>query len=95
MMAQLIGFSHAAASQPTSNPAAEHQLFRWRQTFFWAAVLVLIFFISVWVVIRFTLRYRAYLFREKTPPTPSDDVWKMHRLPEDEEPIEPDEEGEV
>ncbi len=54
-------------------------------TFFWAIVVVLIFIIAALVIIRFTLRYRAYLFREKLPPTPSEDVWKMHRLPEDDE----------
>jgi len=54
-------------------------------TFFWATVVVLIFFVAALVIIRFTLRYRAYLFREPNRPTPSEDVWQMHRLPENDE----------
>lgn len=82
-------------SQPTSTPSEDHRLLRWRQTFFWAAIIVIIFFFAALVIIRFSLRYRAFLFREKNPPTPSEDVWKMHRLPEDEErPLELDEDDE-
>ncbi|HKQ50163.1 MAG TPA: hypothetical protein VJZ71_18960 [Phycisphaerae bacterium] len=71
-----------AASQPASALSGDERLLHWRQVFFWAAVLLLIFFIAAWVIIRFSLRYRAYLFREKPPPTPSEDVWRMHRVPE-------------
>jgi hypothetical protein len=74
----------SATSNPSDSSSETRRLLHWRQTFFWAIVLVLIFFLAALVIIRFTLRYRAYLFRERQKPTPSEDVWKMHRLPEDE-----------
>lgn len=75
----------SASSQPTTSFSEDQRLLHWRQVFFWSVVLLLIFFIAAWVIIRFSLRYRAYIFREKPPPTPSEDVWRMHRLPEDDE----------
>jgi hypothetical protein len=74
----------SAATNPADSNSETRRLLHWRQTFFWAIVLVLIFFLAALVIIRFTLRYRAYLFRERQKPTPSEDVWQMHRLPEDD-----------
>ena len=74
-----------STSQPATSLSESQRLVRWRLVFFWAIVVVLIFFIAALVIIRFSLRYRAYLFREPNRPTPSEDVWQMHRLPEEEE----------
>lgn len=71
-----------ATTQPSDSPSKRESLLHWRQVFFWSVVLLLIFFIAAAVIIRFSLRYRAYLFREKPPPTPNEDVWRMHRVPE-------------
>lgn len=60
------------------------ELLRWRQTFFWGIVLLIIFLISAGVIIRFSLRYRKYLLSGKSAPTPTEDVWKMHKVPKDE-----------
>lgn len=59
------------------------ELLRWRQTFFWGIVLLIVFMISAGVIIRFSIRYRRYLLSgKKEKPTPTEDVWKMHKLPD-------------
>ena len=71
-----------AASQPVST-RRETDLLRWRQTFFWGVVLLIVFVISAAVIIRFSIRYRRYLLSgKKARPTPTEDVWKMHKLPD-------------
>mgnify|MGYP006908254759 CR=1 FL=1 len=49
------------------------------------AVLVLIFGVSSYAFIRWSRRYRKWLMRRDADPTPSDDVWQMHRLPDDDD----------
>jgi hypothetical protein len=52
-----------------------------------------IFIVATLAMIRFRRRLLAYLTARPAPPTPSDDVWKMHHVPEellDEEPEEDD-----
>lgn len=71
-----------AASQPVST-RRQTELLRWRQTFFWGVVLLIVFVISAGVIIRFSIRYRRYLLSgRKARPTPTEDVWKMHKLPD-------------
>ena len=71
-----------AASQPVS-ARRETELLRWRQTFFWGVVLLIVFVISAGVIIRFSIRYRRYLLSgKKARPTPTEDVWKMHKPPD-------------
>ncbi len=71
-----------AASQPVST-RRQTELLRWRQTFFWGVVLLIVFLISAVVIIRFSIRYRRYLLSgKKARPTPTEDVWKMHKLPD-------------
>jgi len=48
----------------------------------WAGVILLTFLVASFAIHRFSKRYRAMLLRKPAPPTASDDVWKMHRLPE-------------
>lgn len=76
----------ATAVDADSEPAPvstrrQTELLRWRQTFFWGVVLLIIFLISAGVIIRFSLRYRKYLLSGKSAPTPTEDVWKMHKVP--------------
>jgi hypothetical protein len=82
------GVNHAASSgddadsQPVST-RRQTELLRWRQTFFWGVVLLIVFMISAGVIIRFSIRYRRYLLSgKKAKPTPTEDVWKMHKLPD-------------
>ncbi|NLX14063.1 MAG: hypothetical protein GXY44_10475 [Phycisphaerales bacterium] len=48
-------------------------------------VLVLIFTFAGLAWLRWSRRFRVWLFREPHPPTPADDVWAMYRLPEEPE----------
>ncbi len=48
----------------------------------WAGVIILTFLVASFAIHRFSRRYRAMLLRKPAPPTASEDVWKMHRLPE-------------
>lgn len=75
----------APADAVTKPPAAsledDPRMAHWRLVFFWSLVILLIFLVAALVIVRFSERYKAYLLRKRRPPTPSDDVWKMHKLP--------------
>jgi hypothetical protein len=45
-------------------------------------VLVLVLFISVIAFIRISRNYRSYLLKKAVKPTPTSDVWRMHKIPE-------------
>lgn len=49
----------------------------------------MIFVLGGFILVRGSRRYRERLRRRPPPPTPSNDIWKMHRLPDDADP-EPD-----
>ena len=51
--------------------------------------LFMVFVLGGFILIRGSRRYRERLLRRPPPPTPSVDIWKMHRLPDDTE-LEPD-----
>lgn len=48
----------------------------------WSGIILLTFLVASFAIHRFSRRYRAMLLRKPSPPTASEDVWKMHRLPE-------------
>lgn len=72
-------------SAPTSRPSLRNdpRAVRWRKTIFWSTVLIFILIVAAIAIIRFSRRYAAYLKDDPAPPTASDDVWAMHRLPPD------------
>jgi ABC-type Fe3+ transport system permease subunit len=45
-------------------------------------VLVLVLFISIIAFIRISRNYRRYLLKKSSKPTPTSDVWQMHRVPD-------------
>lgn len=45
--------------------------------------LFMVFVLGGFILIRGSRRYRERLLRRPPPPTPSNDIWKMHRLPDD------------
>ena len=51
--------------------------------------LFMVFVLGGFILIRSSRRYRERLLHRPPPPTPSNDIWKMHRLPDDLD-IEPD-----
>lgn len=82
------GASKGADESPVRQQARRDAQ-RLRQALALLIILILIFTIATLVIVRFSKRYRAYLMDRKAPPTPSDDVWAMHRLPDEAPPADP------
>ena len=53
-----------------------------QQVLFMLLVLVGILSVSLYAFHLWSRRYRRMLLRKPSPPTPSEDVWAMHQLPE-------------
>lgn len=47
-------------------------------------ILVMIFILGTWVFLRASRRYWTRVNEQPPKPTATDDVWSMHKLPEDE-----------
>lgn len=79
----------ASSGQPTTAPESttrpslrnDPRAIRWRKTIFWSGVILFVGLVASVAIVRFSRRYAAYLKDEPTPPTSSEDVWSMHRLP--------------
>lgn len=54
-----------------------------REVLFWLLVFVGIFAVSTFAFLRWSRRFRRWVFYTPHPPTPADDVWAMHRLPDE------------
>lgn len=48
-------------------------------------ILVIIFLVFSYLIVRTTRRYRAGISRKRAPPTDSEDVWSMHKIPKDDD----------
>ena len=73
------------SSHPASGAAElsrDPRMVLWRQTFFWAVILLFIFVVAAGAIIRFTQRFRSVILSGPASPTPSEDVWSMHKAPE-------------
>ncbi|NOT01840.1 MAG: hypothetical protein HOP29_14575 [Phycisphaerales bacterium] len=55
----------------------------------WGAVLLFIFVVSTFAFIRVSRHYRRLLLHKPADPTPTADVWKMHKTP----PLDTDPDG--
>jgi hypothetical protein len=87
----LMGLASALQAQPTaSRPADAASRSILEYMLFLVVVLVGIFLVSSFAFLRWSKHFRRRVFREPIRPTPSEDVWSMHRLP-DEEPEDLDE----
>lgn len=66
---------------------------QWRQWLLTAGALTIVFLVASLALARFRRRLMAKLFQKPHPPTPVEDVWQMHKLPEgfdeDDEPLVP------
>jgi uncharacterized membrane protein YidH (DUF202 family) len=92
MVLTLVGFSllvynqpadsWSSASQPTSSVPPETKVRALRQMLFWLLILVVIFLVSTLAFLRWSRHFRRSLLRKPHEPTPSEDVWAMHKLPE-------------
>lgn len=54
-----------------------------REVLFWLLVLVGIFAVSTFAFLRWSRGFRARLFHRPHPPTSAEDVWTMHRVPDE------------
>lgn len=79
------------ASQPVLNSATLSPEARVRRAeaihslLFLLIMLVVIFAAASLAFLRWSRRFRRWLLRKPALPTPSEDVWAMHRLPEDDD----------
>lgn len=78
-----------AAEQPSPISASrENRINAMKWLLFWLVIFVIIFAASSFAFLRWSRHFRNTLLRPPRPPSPSEDVWAMHRLPEDLEPGE-------
>jgi len=57
-----------------------------KEAMFWLLVLMGVFGLSSLAFLRWSRRFRGWVLHRPHPPTPADDVWVMHRLPEESPP---------
>lgn len=84
----LLMLAQTAGALPTSGPAglqSDPRVVMWRSALFWGVIIFFVFLVAALAIVRFSERYRRYLAGRTNPPTPSEDVWKMHKLPKDED----------
>jgi len=76
-----------AATEQQRNEAA-----RFSETLLWSLVVLVAFFFAAGAIVVFSRRFRTYLTGgRRSDPTPSDDVWQMHKPPS-QMPLDPDDE---
>lgn len=56
-----------------------------QRALFLLILLVGVFAVASYAFIRWSRRYRQWLLRTPPPATPDEDVWAMHRLPDEED----------
>lgn len=86
----LLGFvavvNHQRALMDSAPPKAlltkQNKALLLRFVLFWGLILFLGLVISTYAFLRWSRRFRKNLTRRPRPPTPADDVWAMHKLPE-------------
>jgi hypothetical protein len=67
-----------------SDRASAAQLMKWREMLLWGVVILIVLVVGVGALVRFSRGYKTFLVRGGAKPTPSEDVWSMHRLPKDD-----------
>ena len=56
-----------------------------RSVLYLLVILTLALCVSLIAFLRWSRHFRRFILRPPAPPTPSEDVWQMHRLPEEAE----------
>ncbi len=82
--------AHEPAGRPETAPSplvpeVRRQGRLLRQVLFLTLILVLVFAVSTLAFLRWSRKYRRSLMRKPRRPTPSSDVWAMHRLKGDDD----------
>jgi cytoskeletal protein RodZ len=65
-----------------------------RNVLYLLGIIIIIFMFGLWAILRWSRRFRQFLFREPRQETPVEDVWAMHRLPEEPDTFEPGDQDE-
>ena len=94
-IAVMNGGHHQIVGPPAPTLPPRTLAHKLTEILFLLVVLVGILMVSTFALVRWTRRYRKWLLHRPQPPTPSSDVWAMHKLPSEEEPppAEPGEES--
>lgn len=74
------------ATAPSSQPASlkdDPRYRRWRVTITWSLVILIAFVTAAAAIIVFSRGFRRWMGREQHKPTASEDVWAMHRTPDE------------
>jgi TRAP-type C4-dicarboxylate transport system permease small subunit len=58
---------------------------QWYRAVIYLVLLVMGLAVCMFALLRLSRRYRERLLRKPDKPTPTPDIWRMHKLPEDEE----------
>lgn len=79
------GGDTSATTAPTRpmELARDQRMVTWRIIFFWSIVLLIVFVVGAGVIIRFSERFKSFIIRGERRPTPTEDVWAMHKVPEE------------
>ncbi|MCB9857546.1 MAG: hypothetical protein H6818_17835 [Phycisphaerales bacterium] len=74
-----------ANPQATTAPATlkdDPRYQRWRMTITWSLVILIAFVTAAAAIVVFSRGFRRWIGRERKAPTASEDVWAMHKIPE-------------
>lgn len=78
--------STTVAAQPTATSdqrALKLRAKRLAQYVVYIVLILLVFLTGTIAIVRFSRRYNRYLLNTPATPTQSEDVWAMHRVPEE------------
>lgn len=78
----LFAQSDATTSQPASLKD-DPRYRRWQFTITWGLVIVIAFVTAAAAIVVFSRGFRRWIGRERKTPTASEDVWAMHKAPDD------------
>ena len=68
---------------PVPQTSVDKKLRAIQQILFLLVVLVVIFSVASFAFLRWSRRFRRWMFYKPQPATPDGDVWAMHRLPDE------------
>ncbi len=68
---------------PSTMPASQQRTMAATLMLVYGTLLLLVFVVAALALVAVSRRYRQRLARQKASPTPVDDVWSQHRLPEE------------
>ncbi len=85
----LIAQSDATTSQPASLKD-DPRYRRWQFSLTWGLVILIAFVTAAAAIVVFSRGFRRWIGRERKAPTASEDVWAMHKAPDDAPEIQDD-----